>query len=137
MTTMKLAPQCSLCGSTNRRVFLTLPAMPALACALWRVRDEALHCPKGDIELCFCRDCGFIENRRFDPELTRYSDAYENSLGFSHVFQGYAEQLATKLLERHELHGKRIIEIGSGDAQFLVSLCERGDNTGMGFDPSY
>src|SRR5262245_19003178 len=91
MTTTRLAAQCSVCSSTNRRPFLSLPAMPALACALWRGRAEALACPKGDIELTLCRDCGFIENRRSDPQLARYSDAYENSLGFSHVFQGYAE----------------------------------------------
>src|SRR5262249_2494263 len=45
--------------------------------------------------------------------------------------------LAAKLIERHQLYGKRIIEIGSGDGQFLTTLCERGDNTGLGFDPSY
>jgi SAM-dependent methyltransferase len=66
-----------------------------------------------------------------------YTQAYENSLYFSPCFQSYAESLAARLIERHNLHDKDIIEIGSGKGEFLTLLCELGDNRGVGFDPSY
>jgi hypothetical protein len=73
----------------------------------------------------------------FDPNLMEYSQDYENSLHFSPRFQVYAAGLATRLIERYSLHGKTIIEIGSGSGDFLKLLCELGDNRGIGFDPSY
>jgi SAM-dependent methyltransferase len=45
--------------------------------------------------------------------------------------------LAEELVERYDLQGKDIIEIGSGKGEFLRLLCEFGDNRGVGFDPSY
>jgi hypothetical protein len=41
------------------------------------------------------------------------------------------------LIARLELRGKTIVEIGCGQGDFLRLLCERGDNRGIGFDPSY
>jgi SAM-dependent methyltransferase len=41
------------------------------------------------------------------------------------------------LIERYDLHSKDIIEIGSGQGEFLTLLCELGDNRGVGFDPAY
>jgi SAM-dependent methyltransferase len=87
--------------------------------------------------LGFCRDCGHIFNLVFNPELMEYSQAYENSLHFSPRFQSYAESLAAQLIERYDLRGKDIIEIGSGQGDFLRLLCEIGENQGIGFDPSY
>jgi len=66
-----------------------------------------------------------------------YTQDYENSLHFSPRFQGYAESLAARLIERYDLHGKDIIEIGCGKGDFLRLLCELGGNRGVGFDPSY
>jgi SAM-dependent methyltransferase len=66
-----------------------------------------------------------------------YTQAYENSLHFSPQFQEYAESLARRLIERHDLYGKKIIDIGCGKGEFLALLCELGGNLGIGFDPSY
>ncbi len=71
------------------------------------------------------------------PVLMAYDQAYENSLHFSARFQSYASALAQSLVERYDLHGKDIIEIGSGQGDFLRMLCALGDNRGVGFDPSY
>jgi SAM-dependent methyltransferase len=65
------------------------------------------------------------------------SPAYENSLHFSPCFQSYAESLAARLIDRHDLHGQDIIEIGCGRGDFLRLLCKLGGNRGVGFDPSY
>ena len=89
------------------------------------------------MQLGFCRTCGHIFNSDFDLKFLDYSQAYENSLHFSPRFQQYAEELAQDLVERHDLHQKRIIEIGSGQGDFLRMLCGLGHNRGIGFDPSY
>jgi len=104
---------------------------------LWPTREEAVHVPRGNIRLVFCRECGHILNCAFDQSLMQYTQAYENSLHFSPRFQSYAEDLVTRLIERYELHGKDIIDIGCGKGDFLAMICARGDNRGTGFDPSY
>jgi SAM-dependent methyltransferase len=66
-----------------------------------------------------------------------YSQDYENSLFVSPRFQKYSMELVGNLIALHDLHGKQILEIGSGQGDFLKLLCELGGNRGMGFDPSY
>ncbi len=41
------------------------------------------------------------------------------------------------MIERYDLHNKEIIEIGCGQGEFLILLCELGQNRGIGFDPAY
>jgi SAM-dependent methyltransferase len=45
--------------------------------------------------------------------------------------------LANRLIERYNLRGKEIIEIGCGKGEFLTMICELGGNRGTGFDLSY
>jgi len=66
-----------------------------------------------------------------------YTQAYENSLHFSPRFQRYAEELADRLIARYDIRQKTVIDIGCGKGDFLALLCERGDNRGIGFDPSF
>jgi hypothetical protein len=40
-------------------------------------------------------------------------------------------------MRRHGLYDKDIVDIGSGQGDFLRLLCELGDNRGVGIDPSY
>jgi SAM-dependent methyltransferase len=103
----------------------------------WPEKDMALNCPKGDIKLVFCRSCGYVWNSAFDQALIEYSEDYDNSLHFSPLFQEYALSSATRLIDRYEIRNKDVIDIGCGKGDFLVLLCELGDNRGVGFDPSY
>ena len=66
-----------------------------------------------------------------------YRPGYENSLRGSGRFAQYDDALTAALLERYQLRGRLIIEIGCGRGEFLGALCERGGNSGIGFDPSY
>ncbi len=111
--------------------------VPVYCNLLWSEQQAARNCPKGDIKLSFCRRCGFITNVAFDPAKLSYSQDYENSLHYSPRFAEYAQSLAARLVERHNLYDKDIIEIGCGKGDFLISLCELGNNRGVGFDPSY
>jgi hypothetical protein len=89
------------------------------------------------MRLCCCEDCGFIFNAAWEPSRTTYSEAYEETQGFSGTFNRFHERLARDLIERHDLHNKRIVEIGCGKGEFLALLCKLGDNTGVGYDPSF
>jgi len=102
-----------------------------------KTREMAISYPKGDIRLGFCEACGFISNIAFDPSLHEYSSDYEETQGFSATFNNFHHRLATRLIDRHQLHNKDIIEIGCGKGEFLTLLCELGPNRGVGFDPAY
>ncbi|UCG51277.1 MAG: methyltransferase domain-containing protein [Candidatus Latescibacterota bacterium] len=128
---------CPGCDSNAVTVFFQNRNAPAQINFLWETRRAALDCPRGDITLGLCNDCGLISNIAFDPETMEYREGYENSLHCSGVFQAYAEYLAEKLIERFDLYNKTIVEIGCGDGEFLSLLCERARNRGIGFDPTH
>ncbi len=128
---------CPVCQSTHVRGMMEIPEIPVLCNVLWESRAAALAAARGNVQLTFCETCGHLYNRAFDPALMEYNVQYENSLHFSPLFQNYAAWLAKTLVERYDLHGKNIIEIGSGKGDFLRLLCETGGNRGAGFDPSY
>ncbi len=124
-------------ASPDGKVFFELLDVPVYCNLLWLEQQAARNCPKGDIKLAFCPDTGLITNVAFDPAKLGYDQDYENSLHYSPRFQQYAQSLAAGLVERYNLYDKDIIEIGSGKGDFLISLCELGNNRGVGFDPSY
>lgn len=128
---------CLVCGSRELVSFCAIRNVPVLANVLCPTREEALRLKRGDINLAFCRACGYIRNTAYDPVLVEYRLDYENALHFSERFRAYAEGLAARLVETYALRGKNIVEIGCGDGQFLALLCALGDNRGLGFDPSH
>jgi len=128
---------CTLCNGTAITVFIEIPNVPVHCNLLWSTKEDAIQVPRGDIRLGFCQDCGHIFNLAFKPELMDYTQIYENSLHYSSRFQSYAKSLATYLVDRYDLHGKDIIDIGCGKGDFLSLLCELGNNCGVGFDPAY
>jgi len=134
MSTNYVCPSCGLVGMS---VFYELWGVPAHSVLLLQTREEALNYPKGDIALAFCQSCGFISNVAFDPTLHEYSAKYEATQACSPTFNAFARRLAMRLIDRYDLRGKDIIEIGCGQGEFLTLLCELGDNRGVGFDPAY
>lgn len=128
---------CPVCDSTRIARLVEISQVPIHCNLLWPTRERAIQAPRADIRLGFCEDCGHIFNLAFKPELMEYSQAYDNTLHFSHRFQRYARALAARLIERYNLRGKDIIEIGCGSGEFLTLLCELGDNHGVGFDPAH
>lgn len=137
MNTIPPKTKCVVCGSDQVRDFAEVLQVPVHSSLLWKTREAAVGAPRGDIALVCCSECGHIFNRTFDVRLTAYTQAYENSLHFSPLFQEYAEGLADRLIARHHLSGKKVIEIGCGQGDFLALLCNRGGCDGMGFDPSF
>lgn len=128
---------CPACGAPRVRSFYKVANVPVNSCVLMRSPEEAIAYPRGDIDMCFCGRCGFIFNRAFDQQLIEYSERYEETQGFSETFNAFHKSLAERLIDRYDLHGKKVIEIGCGKGEFLTMLCELGKNRGVGFDPSY
>ncbi len=128
---------CPICNALVSDVFIELLNLPIYCNLLWSDQQAARDCPKGDIKLAFCDQCGAIFNTAFDPAKLGYSQDYENSLHYSSRFQSYIEDLAQRLVSEHHLQNKTILEIGCGKGDFLVLLCELGNNSGVGFDNSY
>lgn len=129
--------QCPSCESAGLAVFYSVKNVPAHSVLICTTESEALGYPKGDIELAFCSNCGFICNVAFDPGLHQYSSRYEATQGFSTTFTAFHTRFAKQLIEKYNLHNKEIIEIGCGNGEFLALLCELGQNRGLGFDPAY
>lgn len=127
---------CPLCGSKELTAFFENLAVPVFCNLLWTNREAARNCPRGDIKLAFCSDCGYILNVAFDPNLLNYKQEYENPLDYSRRFQVYRQSLAKRLVKQYGLYNKDIISIGCGKGTFLCILCELGNNRGVGFDPS-
>lgn len=128
---------CPLCGCAQMTVFFEMEKAPVFCNVLWENPQQAIAAPVAPIRLALCRNCGLIYNIAFDAELMNYSAVYENSLHFSPRFQAYAEELADELIETYDVHGRHVVEIGCGGAEFLNLLCSRGGNRGTGFDPGY
>jgi 2-polyprenyl-3-methyl-5-hydroxy-6-metoxy-1,4-benzoquinol methylase len=128
---------CPICGNKDILDLVEIQNFPILSNVLWKSREEALNVPRGDIHLVFCPACGHTYNLAFEPEKILYNQGYENSLHFSARFQDYAVSLAKRLIQQYSLKSKDIIEIGSGQGDFLTLLCRLGKNRCVGFDPSY
>ncbi|OWJ64816.1 class I SAM-dependent methyltransferase [Inquilinus limosus] len=134
---MTIESACPACGDKVGASFYDLPAIPTNSCLLINDREAALAFPVAPLRLCLCPGCGFIFNAAWEASRTVYSESYEETQGFSPTFNAFHERLARDLIARHDLHGKRVIEIGCGKGEFLALLCRLGDNEGIGYDPTF
>jgi SAM-dependent methyltransferase len=128
---------CASCGMKEMSTFYEVQHVPVNSCVLLADEQTALDFPKGNIALGFCRNCGFISNVAFDPSKVDYSSVYEDQQCFSSTFNMFSQNLANRLISKHGLHGKKILEIGCGKGDFLALLCTLGHNYGVGIDPAY
>lgn len=127
---------CPNCGSGGTVLFHEVHNVPTNSCILFETRAEAINCSRGAIALRFCEECGFIYNASFRQDLTEYSGRYEETQGFSPTFSRFHRNLAAEMVERHDLKGREVMEIGCGKGEFLVLLSQIGENRGIGVDPS-
>ena len=126
---------CPACGGADLRHFHKEAEVPSHSCLLLSSREEAAGFPRGSIDLGFCRSCGFITNTAFDAGLNQYSPQYEETQAFSPTFQAFSDELAASWVEKYDLYGRYVLEIGCGKGEFLVAMCEQGAGHGIGIDP--
>jgi len=129
--------RCIICGSPTNFPIIDLPPIPIDTNRIWSSRDAASAVPKAPINLVHCRNCDHVFNRSYDDDLVDYEEDYENSQMFSPLFRKYCQDISDQLITRHCVRHKHIVEIGGGKGDFLRIICERGDNLGVSFDPSY
>lgn len=128
---------CPNCDAQGMSVFYEVDQVPVHSVLLMETPEQAVHFRRGDIRLGVCKTCGFVSNIAFDPTVHDYALGYEATQSFSPTFNAFHTQLAQQLIDRYDLHHKHIIEIGCGQGEFLIMLCDLGDNHGVGFDPAY
>ena len=128
---------CIVCASPNIVPILEIPAIPTDTIRLWSSRAAACSALKARMGLTYCENCGHLFNRHYDNDLVDYETDYENSQMFSPRFHRYAEELSDRLITTYHLHQKDIVEIGGGRGDFLRIICDRGNNNGVSFGPSY
>ncbi len=131
------ATVCPSCGAADCRPFYEVLGVPTNSCLLVPDRAAALDFQTGDVVLAICSECSFIFNAAWDPQLTVYSDQYEETQGFSGTFNNFNRAVAVDLIESYDVRGKTVLEVGCGKGEFLSLICELGGNSGIGYDPSF
>jgi hypothetical protein len=134
MTAPTPIAECPSCSSAESTPFYEVRGVPVHQVRLVRSRDAALNCPRGDLQLRLCTPCGFVWNAAFDAARMAYQEDYESTQAVSPTFNAFHERLARDLIERFDLHGRQIVEIGCGQGEFVTMLAEIGGNRGWGFD---
>jgi hypothetical protein len=114
-------------------VFFEQSGIPTNSCLLLDTREEAAGFPVGDLSLGVCPACGFLSNVVF--EEAEYSSRYEETQGFSKLFVDWAKSLARRWVEKYDLAGRSVLEIGCGKGEFLTWMVEAGAGSGIGIDP--
>lgn len=127
---------CPSCDTPGMTPFYEMRGVPVHSCIMLSNEREARNFPRRDITLGFCNRCGFISNIAFDSTVQDYTSAYEDQQSFSPTFNAFAKGLAKTLIDKHGLRDKTVVEIGCGKGDFLVLMCEMGNNTGIGIDPT-
>ena len=128
---------CPNCRGTELEDFFTIPNAPTQSLVTIKDRDEALAIPRKDIVLTFCNSCGFIFNSEFDTTIDYYTQGYEDQQGFSPTFVKFITGVTEKVIDRYDIRGKNVIEIGCGKGDFIRLISKLGSNSGIGIDPAY
>ena len=128
---------CPLCERPSAGPFVEVEALPVHVGVLWRTQGAAADAPRGPMHMHLCAACGYVWNAAFDPGLVDYEQDYDNALHGSALFRTFESATVEHLVDRYDLHGRTIVEIGCGDGRFLGLLCEAGGNRGVGFEPGY
>lgn len=128
--------QCPSCLSMGMDLFYEKLNIPVHSCLMMVSVEEAKSFPTGNLSLGFCRKCGFISNTLYEKEKQDYTTVYEDQQSFSPTFNAFADKLADDLIERYKLKNKHLVEIGCSKGDFLIMMCAKGNNSGIGIDPT-
>ncbi len=111
--------KCILCAAKLKgQPLLSLCGAPA--CAQDLPGEDELASDHGlDLSLYQCPACGLIQ---FDCEPVPYYRDVIRGGGFSETLQKLRREQYAHLIERYRLEGKKIIEIGCGEGEFVQPL---------------
>ena len=93
--------------------------------------------PLGRVILGYCPSCAYVRNLAFDESLIDPAAPTDMNLYHSATFRAFCSQVVADLSTRYALSGRRVLEIGSAQGEFLRELCTVAGCTGVGYDASY
>jgi SAM-dependent methyltransferase len=117
--------------------FADLGDIPVLCGVHWADADAAAASPVGRMTLAYCPGCAYVRNVAFDPDIMVYDTTMDTNLHHSPAFQAFSAELVKHLADRYELSGKRVLDIGCGQGEFLRELCHTAGCSGVGYDAMY
>ncbi len=129
--------KCPACGDGELTEFADLGDIPVLCGVHYATEDEALASPLGRMTLAYCRQCAYVRNVAFDPDILVYDMTMDTNLHHSPAFQNFSADLVRSLAGRFDLAGKTILDIGCGQGEFLRELCHEAGAHGFGYDAMY
>jgi Methyltransferase domain/C-methyltransferase C-terminal domain len=129
--------RCDACGQAELVPFADLGDIPVLCGVHWADAGEAAASPVGRMLLASCPACAYVRNVAFDPAIMVYDTTMDTNLHHSPAFQAFSADLVRHLADRFALPGKRVLDIGCGQGEFLRELCHTAGCTGIGYDAMY
>jgi len=125
---------CLACGSLESHQLGYWQSMPLSVMNLPRTRGEAVDSPTYKLDVRRCTQCGHVFHTSFDAEEVHYRENSNLVFNQGHGWQQYQDELAQRWWTEFGLSGKRVIEIGAGDGEFLERLARLGCDV-MAFEP--
>jgi len=131
-----IARACPGCRAETWTDFFISRGVPVDVGSALATEADARRAPVADITLAYCHCCGLVWNRAFDSSRIAFKPGYQAGLHHSPLVRSVVAGTVDRLIQRFDLRGKNILEIGCGDGYFLRQFCERGGNSGIGIDPT-
>jgi SAM-dependent methyltransferase len=132
MSELAATAACRLCGALELTPFLRLDNSPANISFM--LRADQFHRDKPiSLEILHCAACGFVQIRPGFGE-SFYQD-YLMTTTHSPQMQEYQEEQAAHFVKRFGLQGRRVVEVGCGDGNYLQHLKNAGAEP-YGIEPS-
>jgi hypothetical protein len=128
---------CDACADSTLVPFADLGDIPVLCGVHWADADAAVASPVGRMILAYCPRCAYVRNVAFDPSVMVYDTTMDTNLHHSPAFQAFSAELVKHLAQRYRLGGKRVLDVGCGQGEFLRELCHTAGCSGVGYDAMY
>jgi SAM-dependent methyltransferase len=127
-----LKDNCRLCGHHELKVALELSNVPRNIQRLFG--DDELHLDSAiDLSVWSCSRCGFVQIKPMLDDA--YYDDYLMTTSHSKQMQQYQRRQSSEFVERFNLNGRRVHEMGCGDGSYLEHLNIAGA-IATGIEPS-
>jgi SAM-dependent methyltransferase len=132
-----LSHVCDACAEATLVPFADLGDIPVLCGVHWADAEAAAASPVGRMVLAYCPSCAYVRNVAFDPSIMVYDTTMDTNLHHSPAFQAFSADVVKHLVDRYQLAGRRVLDVGCGQGEFLRELCHTAGCSGTGYDAMY